>query len=109
MTFSTYNFRKEKLTSALEHLAAAFISKEGPLSPLITVTRSELSDSGRHITILVSVLPESEEKKAMDFLSDNKKGFSEYVQEHGQVMRMPSFDFKIDEGEKNRVAVENLI
>ncbi len=109
MAFSTYNFRKEKLTSALEHLAAAFISKDGPLSPLITVTRSELSDSGRHITILVSVLPESEEKTAMEFLSKSKKDFSLYIQEHGQVMRMPSLDFKIDEGEKNRRIVEDII
>jgi ribosome-binding factor A len=109
MTFSTNNFRKEKLTSALEQMAAKFISQDGPHSPLITVTRSELSDSGRHIKIFVSVLPESEEKIAMDFLTKNKKHFSEYVQENGNISRMPSFDFAIDEGEKNRRIVEDII
>ena len=109
MTFATYNFRKEKLTSAIEHLAAEFISRDGPKSPLITVTRSELSDSGRHITIFISVLPESEEKFVLDFLAKNKKYFSEYSSEHGNIARMPSFDFEIDKGEKNRRIIEDII
>lgn len=107
MTF--LNYKKEKITSLLERMAAEFISKEGDFSSLVTVVGSQLSDSGRHINILISVLPETDEKRILELLSKMKKGYAKYVENRAKVSRMPSFDFKIDKGEKNRQIIEDII
>ncbi len=101
--------KKEKLSSVLEHLAAEFIAREANRSPLVTVTGSRLSDSGRHIDILISVLPEHQEEAAIDFLTRHKKDFAKFVEERARVGRMPGFDFLVDTGEKNRRRVEDII
>ncbi len=108
MTFSNPH-KSEKLSSLLEHMAAEFIQRENPTSALITVTGSKLSDSKRNIDILISVLPETEEKKALEALGRLKKGLSQYIETHAKIGRMPSVDFKIDLGEKNRQRIEDII
>ena len=108
MTFANPH-KREKLSATLEHLAAEFIAREGNQTALVTVTGSKLSDSGRHIDILVTVLPEESENGAIKILSESKKGFTEYVDKHAKIGRMPSFDFKIDKGEKNRLRIEDII
>ena len=90
-------------------MAAEFIAKENPTTSLITVTGSKLNDSMRHIDILVTILPESEEKKAIEILRKLKKDFSDFVEDHAKVGRMPSFDFELDVGEKNRRRIEDII
>lgn len=102
-------FKREKITSLLEHLAAEFISRESNRTSLVTVTGSRLSDSGRRIDILITVLPETQENAVIDFLSRNKKEFADFVDEHARVGRMPSFSFQIDKGEKNRRIIEDIL
>lgn len=96
MTFSNQNHKRERLSSLLEHLAAEFISRHTDQDALVTITGSRLSDSGEHIDLFISVMPESGENKALEILSRSKKDFSEYVEKRAKISRMPSFDFKID-------------
>ncbi len=109
MTFPTNRHRKEKISSLLEHLAAEFIVREADNSSLITVTGSRLSDSGQHIDILVTVLPEEKEEVVKGFLARHKAGFAEYINERAKIGRTPKFDFKIDKGEKNRRVIEDIL
>ncbi len=109
MAFPTNRHKKEKISSVLEHLAAEFILRESEGTALITVTGSRLTDSGKHIDILMTVLPEDKELQVVTFLAKKKQDFFEYVNGKAKIGRMPSFAFKIDKGEKNRRVIEDII
>src|SRR3989344_842893 len=109
MIFQTNRFKKEKLSALMERMAAEFIAREANPVSLETVTGTEHSTSANHINILVTVLPESEEKNVINLLTKNKNGFFEYLDKHAKIFRIPSFDFKIDKGEKNRRKIEDII
>lgn len=100
--------RKDKLPELLKHLAAEFVERESNRSSLITITNTILSQNGQHIKILFTVLPETQEQAALDFLQRKKKEFFEFVDKNARVGRMPKIDFAIDVGEKNRQRIEFL-
>ncbi|MBC8465345.1 MAG: hypothetical protein H8D63_03180, partial [Parcubacteria group bacterium] len=59
-------------------LAAEFILAEASKASLITVTDCRIADNMRDMTILLSVLPESEEQHALNFLKRKRSQFREY-------------------------------
>ncbi len=90
-------------------LAAEFINTESNRQSLITVTRSKLSDDERRTDIFFTVLPEDKEEEVRIFLMRNRAPFRDYVKKHSENLRiLPTFDFKLDVGEKNRLDLEAL-
>lgn len=90
-------------------LAAEFINTESNRQSLITVTRSKLSDDERRTDVFFTVLPEDKEEEVRIFLMRNRAPFRDYVKKHSENLRiLPTFDFKIDVGEKNRLDLEAL-
>lgn len=108
MTFANPH-KSEKLSTLLERLAAEFLARENPTSSLITVTGSKLSDTMRHIDIFVSVLPETDEKNVLLALNKVKRDFSEFIEKHSKISRIPSFDFKIDPTLSKQMKVMGII
>lgn len=84
----------------MKELAAEFISRESNRNSLITVTRMSLADYEDHATIFISVLPETQEKAVMDFLSRQLSDFREFVKSKIQNGKIPVFTFTIDQGAK---------
>lgn len=100
--------KDEKIKEALRELAAEFFSRESNRQSLITVTDVRIMGRGSRAVILVTVLPESEEKGALEFIHRRLTEFREYVMEHVKMMRVPYFDVEIDAGEKNRQRIDEI-
>lgn len=105
----TTSYRKEKLPEILTHMAAEFLAHESNRTSLITVTGCRLSPDSKRAQILYTVLPESQENAAKDFLSRKTLAFKAFVQEKSRIGRIPHLFFVFDAGEKNRQKIDFLL
>lgn len=100
--------KDEKIKEVLRELASEFFMRESNRTSLITITGVELFSRGARAKILFTVLPESQENAALDFLTRRLGDLREYVQEHARMMRVPFFEVGIDVGEKNRQRIDEI-
>jgi hypothetical protein len=98
----------EKIQELLRELAAEFFSRESNRTSLITITSVEVLSRGGRAIIRATVLPESEEKRAVEFMSRRLTDFREYVMTKSRIGRIPFFDVEIDVGEKNRQRIDEI-
>jgi len=103
------HFRGEKITNHIRELAATFIEKEAGPTSLITVTRVILSPDSKRASIMISVLPREKEKAAYGFVRRNLGELRKYVTKGLKVNPVPFLDVQIDEGEKNRQKIDELL
>ena len=102
-------YRGEKITNHIRELAAIFIEKEAGPTSLITVTRVLLSPDSKRATILISVLPREKEKAAYGFIRRNLGELRKYITKGLKINPIPFLDVQIDEGEKNRQKIDELL
>lgn len=101
--------KKREVTAEILHrLAAEFIRDEASKSSLLTVTRVELSPTGKEARIFFTTLPESEEDTALKFLERKTPEFKLYARDNSRIGVIPHIDFKIDYGERNRQRLDTL-
>ena len=104
--------REIQVSESIAHMAADFFARESPPAAesrfLITITRAEISPDLKNITVFFSVLPQSFEGSALVFAKRNRTDFREYVKKHTLMKRVPTIDFEIDYGEKNRQRIDDL-
>lgn len=104
------SFRKEKFSSLLAQLISGYIQKHiQSESKATTLTRLDVSDDFKKVVIFVTMYPEETQRKTLESL---KKDLPELRKEIGKKLKMrflPSFEFVIDEGEKNRMKIEEII
>jgi ribosome-binding factor A len=100
--------RKEKILGVVGRAASEFIERESNGKSLITVTNVDLSTDFQKAVIFVTVFPDQEEKKAVDFLKRNLNEFREFIKSHTRLQHIPWFDFEIDRGEKKRQRIDEL-
>jgi ribosome-binding factor A len=100
--------RSEQVNETLAHHAAQFFARESNHESLITVTRSDMSSDFKNVTVYISVLPESQEEKALAFAKRVRTDFREYLKQHTVMHPIPTVDFVLDLGEKNRQRVDEL-
>lgn len=98
----------ERKREIIRELASKFILQENSGASMITVTRIETDGSAKYVTVLFSVLPESKEKSASEFLMRKRSDFRIYVSNNSRLNPLPIFDFKIDIGEKNRQRIDEI-
>lgn len=102
--------RLERTRSLLKRLAAQFIARNISLAGVMTtVTRVEIASNINTATIFLSIWPREKEKEMMSLLSAARKDFWAYLSRNLKMKRMPSFRFEIDEGEKARVRIEEIL
>ena len=101
--------RKEKLIEQIHHCASEFTQKESNQKSMITITRVELSSDSKKAIVLFTVLPENQEKAALDFLKRNLREFRHYVNQNTKIGQVPWFDFEIDQGEKSRQKIDTIV
>ena len=95
----------------LAHMAGEFVAREAPnpsVVGLITVTRADLSDDYKEVTIMFSVLPQTLEEAALKLLKRARSDFRDYIKSRSNMHPIPTVDFEIDFGEKNRQRVDEL-
>ncbi|MDQ5971607.1 MAG: ribosome-binding factor [Patescibacteria group bacterium] len=103
------SFREEKITNHIRELAATFIEREASGASMITVTRVHLAVGGKHATIYVSVLPIDKENAAFGFLKRNLGEMRTFIQSRLKIHPIPFFEVEIDQGEKNRQKIDDLL
>ncbi len=102
-------FRNEKIKNNIKELAAIFIEREAGPTSLITVTRVLLSPDGKRATIMISVMPQEKEQAAYGFIKRNLGELRKYVSKNLKINPVPFLDVGIDEGEKNRQKIDDLL
>lgn len=102
------SFKEEKIKETVKTLAAEFFSRESNRTSLITITNVELKSKNSIAVIMFTVLPQNQEKAALDFMHRQLTDFREYVTNHSRMMRVPFFEVAVDEGEKNRQRIEDI-
>lgn len=100
--------REQKIYGLFRRLAGKFISEETNHTSLITVTNLKGHDNLRGCTIFVTILPVEAEDTALDFLKRKRGEFRQYVKKNSRIKFIPTFDFEIDEGEKNRQRIDDV-
>ena len=67
-----------------------------------------MSPDLKNVTVFFSVLPESAEATVLNFAKRNRSEFREFLKEHTGLGRLPTVDFEVDYGEKNRQRIDDL-
>ena len=93
----------------IKELAATFIEREAGNTSLITVTRVMLSQDSKRAKIMVSVLPREKEKAAYGFIKRNLGELRKHITKNLRINPIPFLDVQIDEGEKNRQKIDDLL
>lgn len=100
--------RQHRTEEILHRLAAKYILENGGKGSLITVTRVELSQTGKEAKIYFTTLPENQEDTVLKFLERKLPEFKRYVRDESRIAFVPHIDFKIDYGERNRQHLDTL-
>lgn len=103
------NERNHKLALMLKDLAGTYIAEESNRGSLITITGVDLIDSGEQVTFRVSVFPESAEGPAMGFLMRKRGDCKAYLKQHASLKHIPHVEFVIDDQEKARRKIDELL
>lgn len=100
--------RNEKVANQIRELAAIFLGRENNRTSLITVTSTTCSPDLKKATILITVLPESKERLALEFVKRKCKDLREFLKKNLPIKVIPFLDVAIDLGEKNRQRIDEL-
>lgn len=100
--------RNEKVANEIKELAALFLERESNRTSLLTVTGCSASSDLKRATLFVSVLPVSEEAKALEFVRRNLGGLRKSLKEKIPMKTIPFLEVKLDQGEKNRQKIDEL-
>lgn len=102
--------RQEKIDSLIKEIASEFILKKIKLKDaLITVTRTEISEDIKNLKIFITIYPEKSEGYALKELNKNISEWQKFLAKEFKAKFLPRSEFLIDEGEKNRQKVEEIL
>lgn len=101
--------KNEKAREAIHHAVAEFLSTVSNRTSLITVMAVDLSPKRDKAVILISVLPETQEAAAIEFTNRQRGAFRDFLRSRLSMQRLPRITFAIDQGEKNRQRLDNLL
>ena len=101
--------RNHKIEEHIKEIAATFIERESNKSALLTITRVEVYDRGRSAMIYLSVLPESGEDSAINFLKRKRADMRQAIKKQINIRTIPFIDVQIDKGQKALHTIEALL
>lgn len=101
--------RQTQVSEAIAHHAADFFARESNRESLITVTHADISPDLKNATVFFSVLPEKMEQSALQFAKRVRTDFREYLKAKNLLKFLPTVDFELDYGEKNRQSVDEAL
>lgn len=100
--------KKEKISETIHRLTAEYVVRNATPASIITITRVELSPTGKESKIYFTTLPDSQQDTALKFLERKKSELKFYVRDNSRINFIPHLDFKIDYGERNRQHLDTL-
>lgn len=84
------------------------MAREANRNSLITVTRVHMSEDSKRAVVYMTVLPEEAEAPALAFANRNRSELAEFLSDRTRGMRIPHFEFEIDQGDKHRRRLDEL-
>jgi len=103
------SWRKEKFQKELMRRAGEFFEREAGRETLITVTSATASSDFKNATIYVTVLPETEEEKTLQYLKRKRGDLRNFLKKTHRMKALPFIEINIDQGERNRQRVEDAL
>ncbi len=100
--------KKGKTIEIIHRLVAKFVQDISSPASLITITRVELSMTGKEAKVFFTTLPEDQEDTALKFLIRKTPEFKKYLRDKSRLGLIPHIDFKIDYGERSRQRLDKL-
>ena len=100
--------REAQMKEVIAHLAGEFLSREAGPQSLITVTHAESTSDLKNMTVYISVIPSSEEQRALKFCKRERSAFRMFCRDKSSLHFPPTIDFELDIGEKNRQRIDDL-
>lgn len=101
--------RQQQVAQLIAAIGAKFIAQVSSGKSLLTVTRADISTDFRRATIYFSCLPESYEQEALVFLRRKRSELKNFIKDHSRLNPLPQVDVRLDEGEKHRQRMEQLL
>ena len=83
------SLRQEKMNTELARLIGQVITELATPQSLITITRADVAPNFKNAKIYISVLPSSEETKALSFLGRHAHEVREYLKKHLATRTIP--------------------
>ncbi len=88
--------------------AAGWITRNSNRNSLITLTRADYSTDGKKLFIYYTVLPNTQERPAHEFLTRHGDDIRNHVKT--KMKTQPAwFRFQLDSGERNRERISDLL
>lgn len=100
--------KRDRVRELIHRAAAEFVRDNAGNSSLLTITRVELSSTGKVAQVFFTTLPDSEEETALKFLERKTQEFKRYLRDKSSLGIVPHIDFKIDLGERSRQRLDEL-
>ena len=100
--------RQTQVAQRIAEIAAEYFARESNQQSLITVTRADISPDLKNVLIFLSVLPEAAEQLVLDFAKRSRSDVREFIKKQTILKHVPTIDFEIDYGEKNRQLIDHL-
>ena|SRR3989344_5694406 len=100
--------RQVQVAEEIAHATADFFARESNYESLITVTHANISPDLKNVMIFLTVLPENMEVKALAFAKRSRTDVREHIRQKCRLKFLPTIDFEIDYGEKNRQRIDDL-
>lgn len=101
--------RTHIIEEAIRQVASEVIERESNKTAIITITRVELLERGKHANLFLSVLPVEGEDSALNFVKRKRKLIHDAVKKQISSHTIPFIDVQIDKGEKARQNIEALL
>jgi ribosome-binding factor A len=101
--------RNEKIANHIKELAAQFLNRADNKTSLITITACSVSPDLKRATIFVTVFPLEKESAAVNFIKRNLGNLRGSLKEDLSIKTIPFLEVEIDQGEKNRQKIDELL
>lgn len=93
-------YKNEQVSSRIREIVSEYVSRETNGRSIISITTVDMNPSGDHANVFITVIPESEEKAALDFLKRKRTEIRKTVMKKLPIARIPFLEILIDTGEK---------
>lgn len=100
--------KTERMIDEMKKLVCEFIQRESNYDSMITVTNASMSSDFKKAVFFVTVLPETKENAAIDFLKRNIREVKHLIKTKSRLSKIPQIDFQLDGGEKSRQKIDKI-
>ncbi len=104
-----HNFKDERMSSLITELASKYFNIESNREALITITKTEIENRGKIAKVYFTVLPEEKQESVLEFMNRKSRDFRKHLTESRAFGFAPNIKFFLDQGEKNRQRIDELL